>query len=180
MSKLFCSIGLHLARLVIFDDLQPLVLVGIFIALINSLIFQAQVAQQQHQQESFSTSNSAVTSTVSSSPVTSLTSVPPLNGMVGPPQPPSHPPHPHFPPHPPGLPHPGQHPPPHPHFHPHLGMEPPRPRFLFKMPRVVPNQKEKYESEDLMKRHSREGEVSVMAPRYFTFYLFLNSTFSFY
>ena len=49
--------------------------------------------------------------------------------------------------------------PPHPHFHPHLGMEPPRPRFLFKMPRVVPNQKEKYESDDLMKRHSREGEV---------------------
>ena len=28
------------------------------------------------------------------------------------------------------------------------------------MPRVVPNQKEKFETEDLMKRHSREGEVS--------------------
>ena len=27
------------------------------------------------------------------------------------------------------------------------------------MPRVVPNQKEKFESDDLMKRHSREGEV---------------------
>jgi hypothetical protein len=39
-------------------------------------------------------------------------------------------------------------------------MEPPKPRFMFKMPRVVPNQKEKYESDDLMKRHSREGEVS--------------------
>ena len=27
------------------------------------------------------------------------------------------------------------------------------------MPRVVPNQKEKFESDDLMKRHAREGEV---------------------
>jgi hypothetical protein len=52
------------------------------------------------------------------------------------------------------------HPPPH-AFHPHMGMEPPRPRFLFKMPRVVPNQKEKYDSDDLMKRHSREGEVRI-------------------
>lgn len=34
-----------------------------------------------------------------------------------------------------------------------------KPRFLFKMPRVVPNQKEKFESDDFMKRHSREGEV---------------------
>ena len=41
-------------------------------------------------------------------------------------------------------------------------MEPPRPRFLFKMPRVVPNQKEKFETEDLMKRHSREGEVRIV------------------
>ncbi len=39
-------------------------------------------------------------------------------------------------------------------------VEPPKPRFLFRMPRVVPNQKEKFESDDLMKRHSREGEVS--------------------
>ena len=130
------------------------------VRLLKQIFLQAQVAQQQQQESSFSTSNSAVTSSTvsSSSPVTSLTSVPPLNGMVGPPQPPpGHPTHPHFPPHPPGLPHPAH--PPHPHFHPHLGMEPPRPRFLFKMPRVVPNQKEKYESDDLMKRHSREGEV---------------------
>ena len=94
-----------------------------------------------------------------------------------PPQPPQqHPqpgngltPHPGYPGHPHAHPH---HPggmPPHPAaahpFHPHHGglgphpMEPPRPRFLFKMPRVVPNQKEKFETEDLMKRHSREGEV---------------------
>ena len=36
----------------------------------------------------------------------------------------------------------------------------PKPRFLFKMPRVVPNQKEKFESDEFLKRHSREGEVS--------------------
>lgn len=89
----------------------------------------------------------------------------PHNGLVGPPHAPHAPPH--APPHPPFGHHPhaglgGHAGPHHPHFHPHLGMEPPRPRFLFKMPRVVPNQKEKYESEDLMKRHSREGEVSVL------------------
>ena len=27
------------------------------------------------------------------------------------------------------------------------------------MPRVVPNQKEKFETDEFMKRHSREGEV---------------------
>lgn len=36
---------------------------------------------------------------------------------------------------------------------------PPKPRFLFKMPRVVPNQREKFESDEFLKRHSREGEV---------------------
>jgi hypothetical protein len=30
---------------------------------------------------------------------------------------------------------------------------------MFKMPKVVANQKEKYETDDLMKRISREGEV---------------------
>ena len=67
--------------------------------------------------------------------------------------------HPHVPP---GhfLPHP-HHNHLHPH-HPHLALEPPKPRFLFKMPRVVPNQKEKYETDDLMKRHSREGEVEFL------------------
>ena len=38
---------------------------------------------------------------------------------------------------------------------------PPKPRFLFKMPRVVPNQREKFESDEFLKRHSREGEVSL-------------------
>ena len=27
------------------------------------------------------------------------------------------------------------------------------------MPRVVPNQKDKFETDDFLKRHSREGEV---------------------
>ena len=47
-------------------------------------------------------------------------------------------------------------------FGPAAGLEhhPPKPRLLFKMPRVVANQKEKFETDDLMKRHSREGEVS--------------------
>jgi len=36
---------------------------------------------------------------------------------------------------------------------------PQKPRFLFKMPRVVPNQKEKFETDEFMKRHSREAEV---------------------
>eukprot|EP00095_Tigriopus_kingsejongensis_P010014 maker-scaffold1211_size55490-snap-gene-0.10 protein:Tk10014 transcript:maker-scaffold1211_size55490-snap-gene-0.10-mRNA-1 annotation:"protein big brother isoform x1" len=38
-------------------------------------------------------------------------------------------------------------------------MEPPKPRFMFRVPRVVPNQKQKFESDDLLKRHSREAEV---------------------
>lgn len=35
-----------------------------------------------------------------------------------------------------------------------------RPRFFFKMPRVVPNQKAKFETEELFRRLSRESEVS--------------------
>ena len=48
------------------------------------------------------------------------------------------------------------------HAGPAAGLEshPPKPRLMFKMPRVVANQKEKFETDDLMKRHSREGEVS--------------------
>lgn len=105
---------------------------------------------------------------VTTSPATCTTvvgSTVPHNGLVGPPPPPPGHPTPGHPPpghHPPFLPGPHGLPPHHPHFHPHLGMEPPRPRFLFKMPRVVPNQKEKYESDDLMKRHSREGEVRLL------------------
>ncbi|VVC97381.1 unnamed protein product [Leptidea sinapis] len=37
--------------------------------------------------------------------------------------------------------------------------EQPKPRFIFKMPRVVPDQKSRFESEDLFKRLSRESEV---------------------
>ena len=55
---------------------------------------------------------------------------------------------------------------PHHHHHHHAQQQqqqqaeaPPKPRFLFKMPRVVPNQKEKFESDEFLKRHSREGEV---------------------
>lgn len=37
--------------------------------------------------------------------------------------------------------------------------EPPKPRYIFKMPRVVPDQKNKFESDDLFKRLHRESEV---------------------
>ena len=46
-----------------------------------------------------------------------------------------------------------------------LEQHPPKPRLMFKMPRVVANQKEKFETDDLMKRHSREGEVSACRKR---------------
>ena len=59
-------------------------------------------------------------------------------------------------------PNPGQHHPNH-NQQPHTQAEvpPTKPRFLFKMPRVVPNQKEKFETDEFMKRHSREAEVSL-------------------
>lgn len=37
--------------------------------------------------------------------------------------------------------------------------EQPKPRFFFKMPRVVPEQKAKFESDELFRRLSRECEV---------------------
>lgn len=37
--------------------------------------------------------------------------------------------------------------------------EQPKPRFIFKMPKVVPDQKTKFESDDLFKKLSRESEV---------------------
>lgn len=40
--------------------------------------------------------------------------------------------------------------------------EQPKPRFIFKMPRVVPDQKSKFESDELFRRLSRESEVSVI------------------
>ena len=33
------------------------------------------------------------------------------------------------------------------------------PRFFFKVPRVLPNQREVFEKEDFFKKHSKEGEV---------------------
>ena len=39
--------------------------------------------------------------------------------------------------------------------------EPPKHRFIFKMPRVVPDQKNKFESDELFRRLSRESEVSI-------------------
>lgn len=38
--------------------------------------------------------------------------------------------------------------------------EQPKPRFIFKMPRVVPDQKSKFESDELFRRLGRESEVS--------------------
>lgn len=34
-------------------------------------------------------------------------------------------------------------------------------RFIFKMPRVVPDQKSRFESDELFRRLSRESEVSI-------------------
>lgn len=39
--------------------------------------------------------------------------------------------------------------------------EQPKPRFIFKMPRVVPDQKHKFETDELFRRLSRESEVSM-------------------
>ena len=53
-----------------------------------------------------------------------------------------------------------------PHFDGHIGglyeggQNAPR-RFLFRIPRVVPNQKEKFESEEIFRRLARESEVSI-------------------
>ncbi|CAH1129328.1 unnamed protein product [Ceutorhynchus assimilis] len=47
----------------------------------------------------------------------------------------------------------------HSHFD-NMGLyEQPRPKFIFKMPRVVPDQKSKFESDELFRRLSRESEV---------------------
>lgn len=37
--------------------------------------------------------------------------------------------------------------------------EAPRPRFIFKMPRVVPEQKQKFETDDLFRKLSRDSEI---------------------
>lgn len=41
--------------------------------------------------------------------------------------------------------------------------EQPKPRFIFKMPRVVPDQKAKFESDELFRRLSRESEVGTVS-----------------
>jgi hypothetical protein len=38
--------------------------------------------------------------------------------------------------------------------------ERPKPQYILKMPRVVPEQKEKFESDDVFKKISRDSEVS--------------------
>lgn len=39
--------------------------------------------------------------------------------------------------------------------------EPPKPRYIFKMPRVVPDQKDKFENDDIFRKLSRDSEVSI-------------------
>ncbi|KAF7275967.1 hypothetical protein GWI33_011055, partial [Rhynchophorus ferrugineus] len=46
----------------------------------------------------------------------------------------------------------------HPQFDNLAVYEQPKPRFIFKMPRVVPDQKSKFESDELFRRLSRESE----------------------
>jgi hypothetical protein len=41
----------------------------------------------------------------------------------------------------------------------------PKPRLAFKMPRVVPDQKNKFQTDDLFKRLSRESDVSTIVIR---------------
>jgi len=53
--------------------------------------------------------------------------------------------------------------------------QPRPPRLVFKMPRVVPDQKSKFESDELFRRLSRESEVRkvetlMLKTRYFPFH----------
>lgn len=43
-----------------------------------------------------------------------------------------------------------------------MGLYEPPKRYIFKMPRVIPEQKEKFESDDLFKKLSRDSEVSLI------------------
>lgn len=45
-------------------------------------------------------------------------------------------------------------------YDPQMLYEQPKPRFIFKMPRVVPDQKSKFDSDELFRRLGRESEVS--------------------
>lgn len=49
--------------------------------------------------------------------------------------------------------------------------QPPKPRFVFKMPRVVPDQKNKFESDELFRRLSRESDVSIYRIAHYLAYL---------
>ena len=51
------------------------------------------------------------------------------------------------------------------------------PRLLFKLPRIVPDQREKFDSEDIFKKHSRESEVSSLFLSCFSFLIFLLNIF---
>jgi len=155
---------------------------------------QHQQQHQHHQQETSpqppqtSTPINQSESLFSPHPAAGLTHLLGGNGPGGIPQPPGshlpphmggpHPPPQHGMPHPHHL-HPGQFNPGAAHPHSHFGMEHFRPRFLFRMPRVVPNQKEKFESDDLMKRHAREGEVKnrqtiLKFKNFYNYYKFTN------
>jgi hypothetical protein len=49
------------------------------------------------------------------------------------------------------------------------------PRIIFKIPRVLPNQRKIYETEDFFKKHSKEGEVRKKWKfKYFIIYNLLN------
>lgn len=47
--------------------------------------------------------------------------------------------------------------------------QPLKPRFIFKMPRVVPDQKNKFETDELFRRLSRESDVSLKKNLFITF-----------
>src|SRR5687768_5275655 len=49
-----------------------------------------------------------------------------------------------------------------------LGYEPPKPRLVIKLPRVVTDQKGKFETDDLFRRLSRESEVGEICLVQFT------------
>lgn len=70
----------------------------------------------------------------------------------------------------PGLPLPP--PPPHHHHHHHPVHHPKTalPRYVFKMPRVVAEQKSKYDSDELFRRHSRESEVRFLLSIFLHFF----------
>lgn len=53
----------------------------------------------------------------------------------------------------------------HPHSHPHTlaGDHSKIPRIFFKVPRVVPDQRDKFETEEIFKKNARDMEASYFA-----------------